>query len=54
MGSIAFVGMDIHKATIAVAVGECVRSDEVRQLGILTEPRLSSSWRNVWPGMSGS
>ena len=34
MGSIAFVGMDVHKATIAVAVAEGVRGGEVRQLGI--------------------
>jgi len=33
MGSIAFVGMDVHKATIAVAVAEGVRGGEVRQLG---------------------
>ena len=34
MGSIAFVGMDVHKATIAVAVAESGRGGEVRQLGI--------------------
>jgi transposase len=34
MGSIAFVGMDVHKATIAVAVAEGVRGGEVCQLGI--------------------
>ena len=34
MGSIVFVGMDVHKATIAVAVAEGVRGGEVRQLGI--------------------
>ena len=32
MGSIAFVGMDVHKATIAVAEG--ILGGEVRQLGI--------------------
>ena len=37
MGSIAFVGMDSHKATIAVAVAEGVRDGEVRQLAI-SEP----------------
>lgn len=34
MGSVAFVGMDVHKATIAVAVAEDARSGEVRQLEI--------------------
>ena len=34
MGSIAFLGMDVHKATIAVAVAEGVWGGEVRQLGI--------------------
>ena len=34
MGSIVFVGMDVHKATIAVAVAEGVRGGEVRQLRI--------------------
>ena len=33
MGSITFVGMDVHKATITVAVAEGVRGGEVRQLG---------------------
>ena len=32
MGSIAFVGMDVHKATIAVAVAEGVRGGEVLAL----------------------
>ena len=34
MGSIALVGMDVHKATIAVAVAEGGRNGEVRQLGV--------------------
>jgi transposase len=34
MGSIVFVGMDVHKATIAVAVAEGGRGGEVRPFGI--------------------
>jgi transposase len=34
MGSIAFVGLDVHKATIAVAVAEGGRGGEVREVGI--------------------
>jgi hypothetical protein len=35
MGSIAFVGMDLHKATIAVAVAEGGRDGDVPQPGVL-------------------
>ena len=34
MRSIVFVGMDVHKATIAVAVAEGGRDGDVRQLGV--------------------
>ena len=34
MSSIAFIGLDVHKATIAVAVAEGIRGGEVRQLGM--------------------
>ena len=38
MGSIVFVGMDVHKATIAVAVAEGVRSGEVERLIAAARP----------------
>src|SRR4029453_15001036 len=34
MESITYVGLDVHKATVSVAVAEGGRSGEVRQLGI--------------------
>ena len=43
MGSIVFVGMDVHEATIAVAVAEGVRGGEVRQLGIFPN-RAEGRW----------
>ena len=55
MGSIAFVGMDVHKATIAVAVAEGGRDGEVRQLGMFpNRPRSSPGWSGGWPAMGGS
>ena len=51
MGSIAFVGMDVHKATIAVAVAEGGRSGEVRQLGIFpNRAEVIAKLASVSPG----
>ena len=55
MGSIAFVGMDVHKATIAVAVAEGVRGGEVRQLGIFANrAEVVAKLAGGWPKMGGS
>jgi hypothetical protein len=34
MGDIIFVGLDVHKATVSVAVAEDGRGGEVRQVGV--------------------
>jgi transposase len=49
MNSITYVGLDVQKTTIAVAVAEGGRSGEVRQLGIYANRgdvlrRWSSGW----------
>ena len=48
MGSIALVGMDVHQATIAVAVAAGVRGGEVRQLGRMSAQLTGPAMR--WPG----
>jgi len=45
MDTITYVGLDVHKATIAIALAEGGRGGEVRQVGFSkTGLRFSSSW----------
>ena len=41
MDTITYVGMDVHKATVSVALAEAGRGGEIRQFGFSrTVPRL--------------
>ena len=55
MRNITFVGLDVHKATIAVSVAEGGRDGEVRHLGRLeNRPEWCGDWSNVCGGAAMS
>lgn len=51
MDDIIFVGLDVHKATVNVAIAEGGRGGEVRQVGVFeNRPDVWSRWRRGLPG----
>jgi hypothetical protein len=47
MADITYVGLDVHKATVCVAVAAGGRGDEVRQIGVFeNRPDILASWRH--------
>jgi len=43
MDTITYVGLDVHKATVSLALAEGGRGGELRQLGSLREPSRASN-----------
>jgi transposase len=39
MDDITFVGLDVHKATVCIAIAQGIRGGEVRQLGVFENRR---------------
>ena len=52
MNDITYVGLDVHKATVCVAIAESGRGGEVREVGIFeNRPRSCAKW---WLGLASS
>jgi hypothetical protein len=47
MDNITFVGLDMHKATVCVALAESGRDGEVRQVGVLIPGEAAHPFRDI-------
>ena len=52
---IIYVGLDVHKDTIAVALAEAGKRGELREYGkIANTPAALRTWRRSWRVMAGA
>ena len=56
MDDITFVGLDVHKATVCIAIAQGIRGGEVRQLGVFENRRevLSKAVSRLSKAVGGS
>ena len=54
MNDITYVGLDVHKATVCVAIAESGRGGEVRQVGVFENRPDMQNGGSAWQGSAAS